>query len=86
MIGIFDEHLPVVNSCNIVGTVNLYKYWPLVKGMANVCLLIRPKHDVESTNVWQINWSWKEYVIYLAPLTVQLLAHLSGTAISGPRL
>jgi len=29
--GIFDKHLPVVNTCHIVGTVRLYKYWPLFR-------------------------------------------------------
>jgi hypothetical protein len=31
MTGTFHKHLSLIDTCHYVGTVQLYKYWPLVR-------------------------------------------------------
>jgi len=30
MTGMFDKHLTLVDTCHIMGTVHMYKFWSLV--------------------------------------------------------
>jgi hypothetical protein len=36
--GVCDKHLPLVGICHFVGTVQLYKYWPLVRVPPTACI------------------------------------------------
>jgi hypothetical protein len=36
--GICDKHLSLDGTCHVVGTVHLYRYWPLVRFPPTVCM------------------------------------------------
>lgn len=49
--GICDKHLWRVDTCHVVGTVHLYKYWSLVRFPRTVC-----KCDTNQSN-YQYRWN-----------------------------
>lgn len=68
MPGIADKHLLVVNVCHVVGTLIVYKYWPLVHFPPTVgkcaqvkvttnCLIMKSKPVFARVSVCQINQS-----------------------------
>lgn len=86
--------LSLVDTCRLVGTVHLHKYWLLVRFPStkakrnSSCLLTKPRLSVASTNVCQMLQSCEQYDTYSLGLlcNAQLLARFTNTPLVGTRI
>jgi hypothetical protein len=58
---LLDEHLSPVDTCQVVGTMHVYKYWPLVRFAATVgkCDASQRNHQCRNAAFSRFIYTWQ---------------------------